>query len=105
MVFAGLLDGLGNGSSLRGGSIFLVISDGHSIGAVEGLSVGSSLVRIGPNVGCLWIVLVSYPFGPGEEVYMCIPDSSSWLARGCLLISTVWYTFGPGDEVSMCGPA
>jgi hypothetical protein len=53
LVFAGLLDGLGKGSSLRGGNIFLVMSDGHSIGVVEGLSAGSTLVRIGANVGCL----------------------------------------------------
>jgi hypothetical protein len=53
LVFAGLLHGLGKGSSRRGGNIFLVMSDGHSIGAVEGLSAGSTLVRIGANVGCL----------------------------------------------------
>jgi hypothetical protein len=76
LVFAGLLDDLEKGSSLRGGSIFLVISDGHSIGAVEGLS-GSTLVRTGENVGCLWMALVSDVFGPGEELNMRIWDSSS----------------------------
>jgi hypothetical protein len=62
LVFAGLLDGLGKGSSLRGGRI----------GAVDGLSAGSTLVRIGANVGCLWITRVSYVFGSGGEVNMCI---------------------------------
>lgn len=75
------------------------MSDGQRIGAVEGLFSGSSLVRIGAKVGCLWMFWVWYTFGVGEDVRT--RRSAAWLV-GCLSMSRVWYSFPVGEEVNIC---